>query len=142
MNSKQMTLILTIRKKEKTKNSAKVFLSKEKLTIRLVAQLLGDMAAAFEEAPFDRLYYLHTEKDKIKALKNSKGNSVCHMTFSEAVNLEIAWWEQNMSESSRSLTELRITDTIFTDASNMVEELVPSLGKLMADGLTKERIFI
>ena len=64
------------------------------------------------------------------------------MTFSEAANLEIAWWEQNISESSRSLTELRITDTIFTDASNMVEELVPSLGKLMADGLTKERIFM
>ena len=134
-----MTLILTIRKKEKTKNSAKVFLSKEKLTIRPVAQLLGDRAAVFEEAPFGRLYYLHTEKDKIKALKNSKGNSVCHMTFSEAANLEIAWWEQNIT---RSLTELRITDTIFTDASNMLEELVPSLGKLMADGLTKERIFI
>lgn len=41
------------------------------------------------------------------------------MTFSEAANLEQVWWEQNISENSRSLIELPITDTIFTDGSSM-----------------------
>ena len=113
-----MTLTLTTRKKEKIKKLCDVLLSKEKPTIRLVALLLGNMAAAFEPVPFDRLYYL-TEKDNIEALKNSKGKFACHMTLSDAANLELVWWEQNISESSRSLTELPITDTIFTDASNM-----------------------
>ena len=118
ISTEQMTLTLTTRKKEKIKKLCDVLLSKEKPTIRLVALLLGNMAAAFEPVPFDRLYYL-TEKDNIEALQNSKGKFDCHMTLSDAANLELVWWEQNISESSRSLTELPITDTIFTDASNM-----------------------
>ena len=41
------------------------------------------------------------------------------MTLSEAANLELVWWEQNISENSRLLIELPITDTIFTDGSRM-----------------------
>ena len=142
INTEQMTLTLTTWKKEKIKKLCDVLFSKEKPTIRLVAQLLRNMVAAFEAVPFGRLCYQLTEKDKIEALKNPNGNFDCHMTLSEAANLELVWWEQNISESSRSLIELPITDTILTDASNMMWGAPPSLGKLMADGLTKKRIFI
>ena len=43
------------------------------------------MAATFEAKPCYQL----TEKDKIEALKKSKGNFDCHMTLSEAANLEL-----------------------------------------------------
>ena len=41
------------------------------------------------------------------------------MTLSGATNLELVWWKQNVSERPRSLIELPVTDTIFTDVSNM-----------------------
>ena len=88
------------------------------------------MAAAFEAVPFGRLYYQLTEKDKIEVLKNSKGNFDCHMTLSDAANLELVWWEQSISESSRSLIELPITNTIFTDASNMGWRASSQFGKI------------
>ena len=114
-----MFLTLTVSKKEQIKKLCKVLVSREKPTIRRAAQLLVNMAAAFEEVPFGWLYYRLTEKEKIEALKKSKRNFDCHTTLLEAANLELVWWEQNLSESSRSLTELPITDTIFADASNM-----------------------
>ena len=76
------------------------------------------MAAASEAVPFDQLYNQLAEKQKTEALKISKGNFNYHMTLSEAANLELVWWEKNM-ENLRSLIELPITDTIFSDASNM-----------------------
>ena len=88
------------------------------------------MAAAFEAVPFCRLYYQLAQKDKIKALKKSKGNFDCHMTFSEVANLELVWCEENISESSRSLIELPITNTIFTDASNMSWGASTQFGKI------------
>ena len=57
-----MTLTLTTRKKEKTKKFCNVLLSKEE-PIRLEAQLLGNMAAAFEAVPFGWPYYHLTEKE-------------------------------------------------------------------------------
>ena len=88
------------------------------------------MAAAFEAVPFGRLYYRLTEKDKIEALKNSKGNFDCHMTLPDTAYLQLVWWEQNISESSRSLIELPITDTKFTDASNMGLGASSQFGKI------------
>ena len=100
------------------------------------------MTAAFETVPFGWLYYRFTEKDKTEALKKSKGNFSCHMSLSEAANLRLVWWEQNISESSRSLMELSITDTYLLMPGTWVGKRLLSLRKLMADGLTKKRIFI
>ena len=44
----------------------KNFIESEKSTIRAVAQLLRNMAAAFEAVPFGWLYYQLTEKDRLK----------------------------------------------------------------------------
>ena len=41
------------------------------------------------------------------------------MTLAEEANLELVWSEQSISENSRSLIELPIIDTIFTDGSSM-----------------------
>ena len=88
------------------------------------------MAAASQAVPFGRLYSRLRENDKIEALKKYKGNFDCHMTLSEAANLELVWWEQNISESSRPLIELPLTDTILTDASNMGWRTSSQFGKI------------
>lgn len=61
------------------------------------------------------------------------------MTFSEAANLEQVWWEQNISENSRSLIELPITDTIFTDGSSMGWGASSQFGKINGRQIDKER---
>lgn len=76
ISSKQMTLTLAIRKRVKIKKICKILLSEETHTVRLVAQLLGNMSASFEVVLFGRLYHQLTEKEKIETLKKSKGNFI------------------------------------------------------------------
>ena len=59
--------------------------------------------------------------------------------LSDAANLELVCWEQNISESSRSLIELPITDTIFTDASNMGWGASFQFGKINGQSTEEEK---
>ena len=51
-----------------------VVLDSKKLTIRIIAVLLGNITAAIEAVPYAKLNYRSLECSKIKALKQNKGN--------------------------------------------------------------------
>ena len=93
------------------------------------------MAAAFKAVPFGRVYFKLTKKDNIEVLKNFD----CPMTLSEASNLELVWWELNIGQSSRSLIELTITNTIFTDASNIAWGTSSQFGKINGQWTDEEK---
>ena len=61
------------------------------------------------------------------------------MTLPDTANLQLVWWEQNISESSRSLIELPITDTKFTDASNMGWGASSQFGKINGQWTDEEK---
>ena len=88
-NSEQMILTLTIWIKENIKNSG--------WSHQASFTYLGEMASTFEVVPFGWFYY-QLKKKKDRSSEKSKGNFDCQITLSEAANLDLAWWEQNILE--------------------------------------------
>ena len=118
INSKDMTLQLTSKKKQKIINKALLILKNNNPSIRQVASLLGSLTSSFEAVPFGRLNYRYLEMDKLKSLRVQRGNfdKLCHI--SPAGKTNILWWIHNLPSAIRSLLpQPRIDYTIFSDAS-------------------------
>jgi len=118
INTVDMTISLTEKKKENIIRICNNILNGENNTIRQVASLLGNMSASFEAVPYGRLYYRNLEADKIYWLKIHKGkfDEICHISKEGKQN--IMWWRDNITSAIRSLHPTPAIDyTIFTDAS-------------------------
>ena len=119
IDSKNMTIRLTLAKKEKIRNLCKNALTKEKLPIREVAKVLGNMVASFEAVPFGPLHYRILECEKIKALKIAHGNFDSNMKASREAQDEIMWWYHNIDSAYKSLKPNPVRYTVYSDASRL-----------------------
>ena len=117
INSRTMTLTLTIEKKEKIIILCQKLLCNKTYTIREVASALGNLVAALVAVPYGKLYYRSIENEKILALKLNKGNFDKHMTLNTQSKLELEWWIHNIPLSYKSLIPHPVEYTIYTDAS-------------------------
>lgn len=114
-----MTVSLTVEKKQKIKDYCIKLLTKSTVSIREVAKLLGNIAASFEGVEHGRLFFRNLEHDKIISLKTAKGNFEAVCQISEEGRRDIEWWRDNIIHASKSLYPIPEVDyTIFTDASN------------------------
>ena len=119
-NSLDMTITLTIEKKQKIFDMAHHILSSQKITIRYAASFIGNLVAALPAVPYGKLYYRFMEHDKIENLKLSKGNYENDMIFSHLATTEVQWWLDNiMSQLKSLLCEILPDMLIFTDASTV-----------------------
>lgn len=90
IDSKNMIVSLTEEKARKLVNLCQKVYRKNK--IRTVAQLLGNMTAAFPGVMYAQLYYRIIEVETSKSLKLSKGNYDAKMTLSEEAKCDLLWW--------------------------------------------------
>ena len=67
IDTENMTLTLTTKKKEKLKRLG-LGLSDKKITIRMVSRFIGNLTASFEGVPYGRLHCRHLEDCKTEAL--------------------------------------------------------------------------
>lgn len=74
LNSVDMTITLTMEKKQKILNLCKYLLSADKETIRYIAKVIGNIVAFFPVVPFGKLFYRYLEREKTIALKKNQGN--------------------------------------------------------------------
>ena len=95
-DSNKMTVTVNIEKITKLRTIARTVLSKKKLTIRLVAQLIGTMVSCFPGVEYGQLYYRKLEMLKSEALKINKGNFDGFMLLSLVTRLDIHWWMNNV----------------------------------------------
>ena len=119
INTVDMTITLTQKKKTKIMDKANKVL-RGKVTIRMVASLVGNLTSSFEAVPNGRLYYRHIELCKTKALKKSgyDFDASCHI--SEEARKELNWWIQNIDNAFAYIKSIpKIDYTIHTDASNL-----------------------
>jgi len=119
INTVNMTISLTKKKKDNIKSICKKLLDKKDNTIREVASLIGNMTASFEAVQYGRLHYRNLELDKIISLKANKGNfeACCHI--SNKGKKDIIWWREHIGSAFKSMCQPPEIDyTIFTDASN------------------------
>lgn len=116
INSVEMTVRLTDDKKEKIKCLCKSVLKSEKLTIRTVAQLLGNFTSSFPAVKFGALHYRFLECDKISALKYCKGDFDKCMSLSDRAIEDITWWHDNVQYSCNTILKGNPSYTVTSDA--------------------------
>ena len=118
IDSKNMVITLTDKKKLKTKQNCCNILEIEKPTIRDVARLLGTLTSCLPGVKFGPLHYKALEVCKIEALKRTKGRFDEKLLLSKEAKLDIQWWIENISRSHNHISYGNTSITITTDASN------------------------
>lgn len=116
INSVDMTVSLTVDKVEKFTGIARHILGQQGPVIRDVAGLIGLMVAYTPGVDFSAVHYKAIERDKILALRRSKGDFDNTMWLSEQGKADIIWWLENLKVSWK----IRRTNPdfeLFTDAS-------------------------
>jgi hypothetical protein len=117
LNSKDMTVTLSNDKTEKLKAACHSIRSKSKCTIRELAQVIGQIVAAFPAVLWGPLYFRELERVKSQALKLHKGEFESVISLSIKARAELDWWLANIDQSFFPLEKTKPDVEITTDAS-------------------------
>ena len=117
INSINMTVSLTEKKKLAIQAFCAEVLSAEKNTIRCIAQLGGKFSSSFIAVPEGKLYFRNMDRDKTKALALNKGNFDKYMKLSSQGIEDITWWYNNIMSSVSPILRENPSIVITTDAS-------------------------
>ena len=86
-------------------------------TIRKVARVLGLLVSTFSALEYGPLHYREIEKEKILALKTSKGEFDCKMLVTESMKIDLLWWISNLASQKRCIVHRNPQIVITSDAS-------------------------
>ena len=117
LNSEKMMVTLVQDKVDKFERAAHDLLQKDNPSIREVAGLVGLMTAYSPAFDYALGHIKDLEKDKIEALKYTKGNFDGKMLISEQGVQNIWWWLHNIRGSGKHVDIIDPDMIIFTDAS-------------------------
>ena len=119
VDSQDMTVIPTLERKQTILSTASKLLTGSSSAVRELAQFIGQVVSCFQGVKFGPLWYRYMESDKIKALKQNKGDYESKVVFSNEAKSEMIWWTENiMSSFSDVHADHSEPDfVLFTDAS-------------------------
>lgn len=117
INSINMTVRLTDKRKDALKQWATYIYNTTYNTIREVAKLVGLMVSSFPGVTFGPLYYRTIEREKFISLKNNSGNWEKTFKLSEYARAEIKWWIDNVDTAVHKINQPEPTLVLKTDAS-------------------------
>ena len=100
-------------------NECKCLLSKQKATMRKVAQVIGYLVAAFSAVQFGQLNYRELERQKSLALKANRGQFDSVMLITDGMKKDLHWWIHNIHSQYRQISHGNPQVTIQTDASSV-----------------------
>ena len=133
----QMTLQITEEKADKIVTLCTALLSNTNPTIQEVAQVIGNLVAAFSAVPYGQLYYKELEKCKIKALSHSAGNFYSYLVLTDKALCELRWWIDNIGTIKRPIHPPDIDLIIHSDAGKWdgapQKEKNPAGGRFLYD---------
>lgn len=95
-----MTIKLTDKKIEKMKLYIETIRRKVRYTIRDIAEITGLMVSYSAAVPLAILHTKLLEIDKIKTLKESKGDFDAYMKLSQPSLADLNWWYDNVYQTS------------------------------------------
>ena len=119
LNSIDMSITLTLEKKQKNFELCADVLSGESHLIRYIAKVIGNLIASLPAVPFGKLFYRVLEKEKTKALKVNRGDFDRYMSLSSAARDELFWWKENILTAVRFVRIPQVDLIIHTDASKI-----------------------
>ena len=124
INSERMTIELTEENKDIIYEECKCLINKDQAKIRTVARVIGLIISSFSTTELGKLHYRLLEMEKIRHLKDAKGNFDCSMPITIEMKEELNWWCSNIHSQirliSRGNPEITIKTCIFVRlGSNM-----------------------
>lgn len=119
LNSTNMTITLTLEKKEKIRQICFDTIKKPIISIRKLACIIGNLVAAMPAVPYGKLFYRELEMAKILALQEHKGDFEGVTSLKGQAIEELVWWSNNIISSFKYILLPPITKVIFTDASSL-----------------------
>ena len=118
IDSEKMEVTLPQEKISSTVQECKVLHNKSVSKIRDVARVIGLMISSFSALEYGPLFYRLLEREKIQALKNSKGDYEAVMHITHDMKIELLWWVNNLSTQKRLIDHGSANHIILTDASS------------------------
>ena len=119
INSVTMTVSLTSKKKLKIQELCMYVLQENNITIRLVATLLGKFTSSFPGVKLAKLHFRALEREKILALKISRGNFDKRIALSNDAKEDIKWWIRNIVDSYNTISPSNHDTIMKSDASKI-----------------------
>lgn len=116
-DSENMTIALPSGKSERIKQMLQRFADLTECSIRHLAEVIGTLVAACPATPYGRLYTMHLESFKVRALADSNQDFDARFIVPEELRPDIQWWLDNISTISNRLHNDDFSVTITTDAS-------------------------
>ena len=110
-----MIISLSDVKEEKIKLLCSEILEEECPKITTIAKLLGKFTSSFPAVQFGKLHYTSLEREKIQALKLSKGNFDKKMKVSSTVKEDIVWWYKNIANAFNFISRENCEFVLKTD---------------------------
>ena len=117
LNSLMMTVRPTPEKAEKLKQKCSAVLTTTHLSIHDVSEVIGLMVSMFPGVEYAQLFYRSLEIDKIKALKESRGNYNSVMVLSDTSVIDLKWWIKNVESSFKWISHGDPLLSLYSDAS-------------------------
>ena len=119
IDSKNMTVCPTDKKREKAVKTANKLLEGSRFKIRFVASAIGFIVDLCKGIEYGANHFRYLERDKILALRKagSKGYEGS-MFLSNDARKELKWWRKNVKFRSKKIRVNQPTLLIKTDASN------------------------
>ena len=117
LNSEDMTVTLP-KEKQKVLLTCSELKRKHKITIREVAQVIGQLVATFPAVLWGLLFDRNLDRLKSTALKASAGNFEALTSLTDNATEELNWWIKTLDQSSFPIERRNPEVEIKTDASS------------------------
>ena len=117
LDSQDMKVSLTDEKHKKLNDKIDKLLTTERPTIRAVASTIGSMISYMPAVRYGPMHYRSLEREKIKSLRDSKGNFDACMSLSEKAIEQLNWWRYKAKLYPELINIHEPDHVICTDAS-------------------------
>ena len=112
-----MTVRPTPEKAGKLKQECSALLTKTHVSVHNASEVIGLMVSMFPGVEYAQLFYRRLEIDKIKALKESRGNYNSVMILSDTSVIDLKWWIKNVVSSFKWISHGDPLLSLYSDAS-------------------------
>ena len=117
LNSMNMTVSLTVVKKNKIRSLARKLLNLVKFPIRLLCSFIGNVVAAEPGVYMAAYFYKKLELQRNIALNENYGDFDAIMFNNEIIKSELKWWHGNIMTSRKAILDPPVDLILYSDAS-------------------------
>ena len=119
LNTLNMTVRLTKEKVRALKQLIVEIISVNKITIELLAKLVGKLVATFPGVSHGKLYYRQLDIEKSEALHRHKGNYKAVVLLSSKAKSDLKWWHEHLDTEFVDVRVKTPDKEVFADASDI-----------------------